>query len=144
MDRLLEIFGSIADTEVTAHLLQQDFVLYGLAAIALLGLLAGAIGPFVVMRQMSFSVHGASELALIGAAAALLFGLDLGAGAIVGSASSSSWNSSSVPHPASISASTTGAAWLGRVSPGTSRRSPPTSRVVGDRRLAAVDVPGEV
>lgn len=85
MDRLLEIGRSVADTEITAHLLQQDFVLYGLVAIALLGLLAGAIGPFIVMRQMSFSVHGASELALTGAAAALLFGMNLGAGAILGS-----------------------------------------------------------
>ncbi|HIW69097.1 metal ABC transporter permease [Dietzia aerolata] len=85
MDRLLEILASLTDTETTAYLLQQDFVLLGLAAIALLGLLAGAIGPFIVMRQMSFSVHGASELALTGAAAALLFGLNLGLGAIVGS-----------------------------------------------------------
>ena len=85
MARLLEILGSIADTETTAYLLEQDFVLFGLAAIALLGLLSGAIGPFIVMRQMSFSVHGASELALTGAAAALLFGLNLGLGAIVGS-----------------------------------------------------------
>src|SRR5690625_5860281 len=85
MDRLLEIGRSLTDVETTAHLLQQDFVLYVLVAIALLGLLAGAIGPFIVMRQMSFSVHGASELALTGAAAALLFGLNLGLGAIVGS-----------------------------------------------------------
>ena len=55
MDRLLEILGSLTDVGTTAHLLQQDFVLYGLVAIALLGLLAGAIGPFIVMRQMSFS-----------------------------------------------------------------------------------------
>mgnify|MGYP000925445367 CR=1 FL=1 len=39
MDRLLEIGRSLADTETTAYLLQQDFVLLGLAAIALLGLL---------------------------------------------------------------------------------------------------------
>ena len=76
MDRLLEIVESIADTETTAYLLQQDFVIFGLAAIALLGLLSGAIGPFIIMRQMSFSVHGASELALTGAAAALLFALE--------------------------------------------------------------------
>ena len=85
MDRLLEILGSIADVETTAYLLQQDFVVFGLVAIALLGLLAGAIGPFIVMRQMSFSVHGTSELALTGAAAALLFGADLGLGAVLGS-----------------------------------------------------------
>ena len=85
MNRLLEIGRSLTDVETTGYLLQQDFVVYGLIAIALLGLLAGAIGPFIVMRQMSFSVHGASELALTGAAAALLFGLNLGLGAIVGS-----------------------------------------------------------
>ncbi len=85
MDRLTEILGSLTDVRLTASLLQQDFVLYGLIAIALLGLLAGAIGPFVVMRQMSFSVHGTSELALTGAAAALLFGFDLGLGAVLGS-----------------------------------------------------------
>lgn len=85
MDRLLEILGSIADVETTAYLLQQDFVVFGLVAIALLGLLAGAIGPFIVMRQMSFSVHGTSELALTGAAAALLFGANLGLGAVLGS-----------------------------------------------------------
>lgn len=85
MDRLLEILGSLTDVGTTAHLLQQDFVLYGLVAIALLGLLAGAIGPFIVMRQMSFSVHGTSELALTGAAAALLFGANLGLGAVLGS-----------------------------------------------------------
>ena len=85
MDRLLEIGRSLTDVQTTAYLLQQDFVVYGLIAIALLGLLAGAIGPFIVMRQMSFSVHGASELALTGAAAALLFGLNLGFGAIIGS-----------------------------------------------------------
>ena len=85
MERLLEILGSLTDVGTTTALLQQDFVLYGLAAIALLGLLAGAIGPFIVMRQMSFSVHGTSELALTGAAAALLFGANLGLGAVLGS-----------------------------------------------------------
>ena len=37
------------------------------------------------MRQMSFAVHGSSELSLTGAAFALLTGLDVGAGALVGS-----------------------------------------------------------
>jgi zinc/manganese transport system permease protein len=35
---------------------------------ALLDLLAGLIGPFIVMRQMSFAVHGSSELSLTGGA----------------------------------------------------------------------------
>jgi len=37
-----------------------------------------------VLRQMSFSVHATSELALMGASAALLFGLNLGFGAVAG------------------------------------------------------------
>ena len=38
------------------------------------------------MRQMSFAVHGSSELSLTGAAFALLTGLNVGVGALVGSA----------------------------------------------------------
>ena len=49
-------------------------------------LVAGMIGPFIVMRQMSFPVHGSSELSLTGAAFALLTGLNVGMGALVGSA----------------------------------------------------------
>ena len=37
MDRLLEIGRSLTDVQTTAYLLQQDFVVYGLIAIALLG-----------------------------------------------------------------------------------------------------------
>ena len=57
-----------------------------LLAAALLALLGGLIGPFIVMRQMSFAVHGSSELSLTGAAFALLTGLNVGLGALVGSA----------------------------------------------------------
>ncbi len=38
------------------------------------------------MRQMSFAVHGSSELSLTGAAFALLAGFNVGVGALVGSA----------------------------------------------------------
>ena len=55
-------------------------------AAALLALVAGLIGPFIVMRQMSFAVHGSSELSLTGAAFALLAGFNVGMGALVGSA----------------------------------------------------------
>ena len=55
-------------------------------AAALLGLVAGLIGPFIVMRQMSFAVHGSSELSLTGAAFALLVGFQVGVGALIGSA----------------------------------------------------------
>lgn len=71
---------------ITAHLLRHDFVQQALLAAALLGLVAGLIGPFIVMRQMSFAVHGCSELSLTGASFALLAGLPVGAGALIGSA----------------------------------------------------------
>ncbi|MBE5469777.1 metal ABC transporter permease [Mycobacteroides abscessus] len=73
------------DLSLTADLLGRDFVQQAILAAALLGLLAGLIGPFVVMRQMSFAVHGSSELSLTGAAAALLAGANVGAGALLGS-----------------------------------------------------------
>ncbi len=38
------------------------------------------------MRQMSFAVHGSSELSLTGAAFALLVGFNIGVGALLGSA----------------------------------------------------------
>lgn len=68
----------------TAALLGADFVQQALVASALLGLLSGVITPLIVLRQMSFSVHATSELALMGAAAALLFGLNVGLGAVAG------------------------------------------------------------
>ena len=52
--------------DITARLLSHDFVQQALLAAALLGLVAGLIGPFIVMRQMSFAVHGSSELSLTG------------------------------------------------------------------------------
>ena len=57
-----------------------------LLAAALLALVAGLIGPFIVMRQMSFAVHGSSELSLTGASFALLTGFNVGIGALAGSA----------------------------------------------------------
>ena len=66
------------------ELLNLDFVRATLVACALLGVLSGVMAPLVVLRQMSFSVHATSELALMGASAALLFGLNVGAGAIAG------------------------------------------------------------
>lgn len=68
----------------TSYLLSQDFVQTTLVACALLGILSGVMAPLVVLRQMSFSVHATSELALMGASAALLFGLNVGFGAVAG------------------------------------------------------------
>ncbi|MCQ9350708.1 metal ABC transporter permease [Corynebacterium sp. 5QC2CO] len=69
----------------TAVLLQVGFVHNALIAAALLGLISGIISPLIVMRQMSFTVHGTSELALMGASAALLLGVSVSSGAIIGS-----------------------------------------------------------
>ena len=69
----------------TAHLLSFDFVIASLIACALLGFLSGVIAPLVVIRQMSFGVHATSELALMGAAIALVAGVNLSLGAVAGS-----------------------------------------------------------
>lgn len=68
----------------TGYLLQVDFVRQALIASALLGLVSGAITPLIVLRKMSFSVHATSELALMGASAALLAGVGVGFGAVAG------------------------------------------------------------
>ncbi|MFI8519205.1 metal ABC transporter permease [Streptomyces sp. NPDC085481] len=56
-----------------------------LLAGALVGLVGGLVGVFVIMRDMPFAVHGISELSFAGAAAALLAGVNIVAGSIVGS-----------------------------------------------------------
>lgn len=85
MDKLTKMFEQLFAFGTTADLLGYDFVQQALLASALLGLLAGLIGPLIVMRQMSFAVHGTSELSLTGASAALLLGVGIGFGAIAGS-----------------------------------------------------------
>ncbi len=56
-----------------------------IAAAAIIGLVGGLIGVFVMQRDMAFAVHGISELSFAGAAAALLLGANVVAGSIVGS-----------------------------------------------------------
>ncbi|MEV6772719.1 metal ABC transporter permease [Nocardia sp. NPDC051030] len=85
IDKLSQVFSQMFDFSTTSYLLGQDFVQQAVLAAALLGLLAGAIGPLIISRQMSFAVHGTSELSLTGAAAALLAGVGVGFGAIAGS-----------------------------------------------------------
>ena len=70
-----------ADTQA---LLGVDFVQHAILAALLLGVVSGAIAPLIVMRQMSFAAHSTGELALMGAAAALLFGVGVSWGALVG------------------------------------------------------------
>ncbi|MDV7266196.1 metal ABC transporter permease, partial [Rhodococcus oxybenzonivorans] len=84
-NKFTDAMSHLFDVSATIDLLQYDFVQQALIAGAILGLLAGVIGPLIVSRQMSFAVHGTSELSLTGASAALLVGISVGAGAIVGS-----------------------------------------------------------
>jgi zinc/manganese transport system permease protein len=56
-----------------------------LIAGALLALIGGLVGVFVMTRELSFAVHGISELSFAGAAIFLLVGLDVVTGSIVGS-----------------------------------------------------------
>lgn len=51
----------------------------------LLGIMGGLIGVFVMTRDMSFAVHGISELSFAGAAIALLIGFNVALGATFGS-----------------------------------------------------------
>lgn len=84
-NKFTDAMSRLLDVRTTADLLQYDFVQQALIAGAILGLLAGIIGPLIVSRQMSFAVHGTSELSLTGATAALLIGASVGLGAIAGS-----------------------------------------------------------
>jgi zinc/manganese transport system permease protein len=52
---------------------------------AVLGIVGGLIGVFVMQRDMAFAVHGISELSFAGAAGALLLGVNVVAGSVVGS-----------------------------------------------------------
>lgn len=54
-------------------------------AAAILGIAGGLIGVFVMQRDMAFAVHGISELSFAGAAGALLLGVNVVAGSVVGS-----------------------------------------------------------
>ncbi|WP_292835181.1 metal ABC transporter permease [Microbacterium sp.] len=74
------MFGGLADYGDILSLVQNS-----LWAGAILGLVGGLVGVFVMQRDMAFAVHGISELSFAGAAAALLIGADVVAGSIVGS-----------------------------------------------------------
>lgn len=56
-----------------------------LLAGAVLGVMGGLIGVFVVARDMAFAVHGIAELTFAGAAAGLLFGIGVVPGSLAGS-----------------------------------------------------------
>ncbi|HZZ96651.1 MAG TPA: metal ABC transporter permease [Jatrophihabitantaceae bacterium] len=56
-----------------------------LIAGVILGVVCGLISTFVMMRDLPFAVHGISELSFAGAAAALLGGVSIALGSIIGS-----------------------------------------------------------
>ncbi|MFD8494650.1 metal ABC transporter permease [Amycolatopsis sp. NPDC059657] len=76
--------NELFDFGKTAQLLGLDSVQTALLAAAVLGLVAGLLGPLIVMRRMSFAVHGTAELAFTGAAGALLLGVGVEYGALAG------------------------------------------------------------
>jgi zinc/manganese transport system permease protein len=73
-------FFNFADYAELIPLVQNSLI-----AGVLLGLVGGLIGVFVMTRDMSFAVHGISELSFAGAAFALLLGVNVIGGSIVGS-----------------------------------------------------------
>ena len=52
---------------------------------AILGVVGGLVGVFVMSRDLAFAVHGISELSFAGASAALLIGANVVGGSVVGS-----------------------------------------------------------
>lgn len=76
--------GKLFDFDLTEKLLHYPFVQTALVAAAILGLVAGVLGPLIVSRNMAFAVHGTSELSFTGGAAALLLGVHVGHGALAG------------------------------------------------------------
>jgi zinc/manganese transport system permease protein len=76
MDRLFDF----SDYDQLIPLVQNSLI-----AGLLLGIMGGLIGVFVMTRDMSFAVHGISELSFAGAAIALLIGLNVALGATFGS-----------------------------------------------------------
>ncbi|MBS45690.1 MAG: ABC transporter permease [Nocardioides sp.] len=88
MTHLLPLVGPegwarVFNFEDYGRLLQ--LVQYSLLAAAVLGVVGGIVGVFVMQRDMAFAVHGISELSFAGAAAALLLGTSVVAGSLVGS-----------------------------------------------------------
>ena len=67
-----------------SYYLQFPFAQHALEAAFLVAISCGLIGPFVITRNMSFAVHGTSELAFTGAVAGLLVASNPLAGALVG------------------------------------------------------------
>ncbi len=78
-----EIWSTVFSFQDYAEIL--PLVSNSLIAGALLGLVGGMIGIFVMLRDMAFAVHGIAELSFAGAAFALLIGTNVVLGSLVGS-----------------------------------------------------------
>ena len=80
MNELLERLFNFENYGELLALVQNSII-----AAAVLGIVGGLIGVFVMQRDMAFAVHGISELSFAGAAGALLIGANVVAGSLVGS-----------------------------------------------------------
>jgi zinc/manganese transport system permease protein len=80
---LNEFMNAVFNFEDYSQLL--PLVTNSLIAGAVLGLIGGLIGTFVMMRDLAFAVHGIAELSFAGAAFALLVGANVVFGSLVGS-----------------------------------------------------------
>ncbi|BDI24174.1 metal ABC transporter permease [Herbiconiux sp. L3-i23] len=78
-----ELWSTLFDFTDYAALL--DLLRNSVIAGAVLGVLGGVIGYFVMARDLAFAVHGISELSFAGASAALLLGINVVAGSLIGS-----------------------------------------------------------
>ncbi|MGW6276209.1 metal ABC transporter permease [Kribbella sp. NPDC055071] len=79
MDTWHEIFNFANYGELVA--LVHNSIIAGVV----LGVVGGLIGVFVMMRDLPFAVHGISELSFAGASGALLLGVNVVAGSLLGS-----------------------------------------------------------
>ncbi|MCC3267900.1 metal ABC transporter permease [Arthrobacter gengyunqii] len=80
---LSEFFSAVFDFSDYGQLL--PLVANSIWAAAILGLVGGLIGTFVLMRDLAFAVHGIAELSFAGAAFALLIGANVVFGSLAGS-----------------------------------------------------------
>lgn len=77
---LVEKAFNFQDYELLLPLVSNSLI-----AGAVLGVVGGLIGIFIMMRDMAFAVHGIAELSFAGAAFALLIGADVVTGSVLGS-----------------------------------------------------------
>ncbi|GAA1498796.1 metal ABC transporter permease [Paeniglutamicibacter kerguelensis] len=80
---LSDIWSTVFSFQDYAEIL--PLVTNSLIAGAMLGLVGGMIGIFVMLRDMAFAVHGIAELSFAGAAFALLIGANVVFGSLIGS-----------------------------------------------------------